>query len=442
MKIRRITAVFMAACLCVLLTGCKMFSVDTEQLMTPPELTGEMVPISRALSSSIKGEYQLKYPSSGERRSAIILEDIDGDGAVEAFAFYSTQDDETTNMHINAVCKGKSGYKSVAEQSIVAGNVEMVDFCDLDGDGIKEIIVGWEVYGASEKRLCVYSLDRKKLSRRLSEKYTGFACCDLTGSGSFELFIHLLDTSSMINSASLYRFSDGGLQKIGGCILDSEVKTASSPVFSRLSSGRPAVYIDEIKGAGAVTEVLVFGDDELKNPLLETDDTIENIRTLRSASIPCMDIDFDGVPEIPVATNLPNAADTEELLYYTNWCEFDGENLLTKKITVFNTIDGYYLDVPQNLEGHLAVLKDTDNHRRVFYYYDAQSDIIGERLASIEVISEKKWQSKSFDRRNLFELGEDKSVVFVGSVNLTGAVQISQKQLKELFNLIPQEVQK
>ena len=88
------------------------------------------------------------------------------------------------------------------------------------------------------------------------------------------------------------------------------------------------------------------------------------------------------------------------------------------------------------------MLKDTDNHRRVFYYYDAQSDIIGERLASIEVISEKKWQSKSFDRRNLFELGEDKSVVFVGSVNLTGAVQISQKQLKELFNLIPQEVQK
>lgn len=436
MNIKKTAVAVITLFLCVLLSGCSMFSYDTERLMTPPELTGDMYPISKAISNSIKGEYQLKYPSSGERRSAIILEDIDGDSVFEVFAFYSTQDDEMTNMHINAVRKGKNGYKSIAEQSIVAGGVERIDFCDLDADGIEEIIVGWEVYGSSEKQLCVYSLTEKTLDIRLSEKYTGFLCCDLTEDGDNELFIHLLDSSNMINSGSVYRFLDGGLQKIGGCVLDSLVKTASDPVPSKLTNGKTAVYIDEVKGAGAVTEVLVFSDGELKNPLLDTESTIENIRTIRAASIQSMDIDSDGVLEIPIATNLPNVAKNDEMLYYTNWCGFDGENLVTKMITVFNTIDGYYIEVPKNLEGHLAVLKDTDNHRRVLYYYDAEAGVIGDRIVTISAISAKNWDNKNYKRGDMFELQRSGNIVFAGSINFAAELSIGEKQLKEMFKLV------
>lgn len=437
MKSGRVWILLMSLYLCFSLTGCGMFSVDIERLMSPPELSGDMYPISRALSASIKEDYQLKYPSSGERRSAIILEDIDDDGVFEAFAFYSTQDDEMTNMHINAIRKDKNGYVSVAEQSVVAGGVERVDFCDLDADGKKEILVGWEVYGSSEKQLCVYSLTNKALNQRLSEKYTGFTCCDLTLSGENELFIHLLNTSDMLNSAAVYKFSDGGLQKIGGCVLDSAVKTVSVPVTSKLSGGQTAIYIDEIKGAGAVTEVLFFSDGELKNPLLETENTIENIRTLRSASIASRDIDGDGVIEIPVATKLANATSSEELLYYTNWCAFDGTNLVTKRITVLNTIDGYCIEVPKNLEGHLAVLKDTDSHRRVFYYYDAGTEIVGERLATISVVPAKIWDGKNYNRADMFELARKDSNVYVGSVNIASEFRISENKLKEIFKLVP-----
>ena len=143
-----------------------------------------------------------------------------------------------------------------------------------------------------------------------------------------------------------------------------------------------------------------------------------------------------------MATNLPNAADSDELLYYTNWCAFDGENLLTEKIVVLNTIDGYYIEVPENLEGHLAVLKDTDEHRRVLYYFDPESGTISDRIATISVVSEKKWSSKDYDKEDLFELGREGDLVFAGSVNLAGKVQISEKRLKELFKLVGQEAQK
>lgn len=438
MELKKVSAVILAFFLSILLCGCNMFTIDTEQLITPPELSGDMSPISKALKKSIKGEYRLKYPSLGERRSAIILEDVDGDGTFEAFAFYSTLDDEMTNMHINAVCKRDGQYISVDEKSLVAGAVERVDFCDLDGDGIKEILVGFEVYGSSEKQLCVYSLTGYNLAVRLSEKYTGFICCDLVGDGDNELIIHLLNTADMINSAAAYRFSDGGLQKIAGCVLDSAVKTASELVLSKLSTGKAAVYIDEIKGAGAVTEVLYFENGELKNPLLETENTIENIRTLRSASITSQDIDFDGVLEIPVATNLPNAAGSEELLYYTNWCAFDGENLITKKISILNTIDGYSVDVPKDLEGRLAVLKDTESHRRVFYYYDSELDAVGERIFSISVIAASRWDKKDYDKMNTFEIARGGKNVFVASINMASKNALSEKQIKEMFSLIGQ----
>lgn len=289
MKIKNAALVLLAAVIVFCLSGCNTFSMDTDALLTPPELTGDMAPISDALAKSVKDEYQLKYPSSGERRSAIVLEDINSDGVFEAFAFYSTADDEMTNMHINIIAHVDGGYKSVADFSTVAGGIERIDFCDLDADGTEEIFVGWEVYGSSEKQICVYSLDGGQTAQLLSEKYTGFICCDLMGKGGNQLLIQQLSTSELTNTAILYSLTGGGLKKTASCILDPLVKTVSAPVLSKLSNGKSAVFIDEIKGAGAVTEVLYVSGGELKNPLLDTENAIENIRTLRASSIACKD---------------------------------------------------------------------------------------------------------------------------------------------------------
>ena len=435
MKFKNTVLIILAAVTVFCLSGCNSFSMDTDALLTPPELSGEMAPISAALSRSVTGDYQLKYPSSGDRRSAIVLEDINGDGVFEAFAFYSTFDDEMTNMHINIIAFVGGEYTSVADFSIVAGGVEQIDFCDLDSDGTQEIFVGWEVYGSSEKQICVYSLDGGETAQLLSEKYTDFICCDLLEDGSNQLLIQRLNTSEQVNTATVYALRENVLKKIASCVLDSKVKTVSAPVLSQLSTGQNAVFIDEVKGAGAVTEVLCFSGGELKNPLLDTKDAIENIRTLRSASIGCKDIDGDGVLEIPVATNLPNAANSDELLYYTNWCAFDGKKLITRQITVVNSLDGYFLKIPEELAGRLAVLKDTDNHRRVLYYYDTQLDEVGDRLATVTVVQKKKWDSKEFNRLNMFEITRNDEDVFAGTVNLTAKHAISEEQLKSMFEL-------
>ncbi len=437
MRFKKLLVIMVSIALCMCLCGCELFAFNTEELISPPALTGDMYPIGQALADSAGDNYTLKYPTSGERRSAVILEDIDSDGLFEAFAFYSTNDDETTMMHINVICQRNGRWVSAADQSIAAVGVERVDFCDIDGDGTKEILAGWEIYGSSEKQLSVYTFTQNTFSQRLLQQYTGFLCGDLDGNGENEIFVHLLNTSVPENKAAIYTFGESGIHQTAGCIMDSTVKTASEPVLSTLSTGEMAIYIDEIKGIGAITEVLCLSKGELINPLLDMENSFENTGTLRAASLSFKDINHDGVIEIPVASDLPSADGGTESLYYTNWCSFNGEKLTVKLITIVNTIDGYYLTLPNRMVGKIAVSKDTANHRRVFYAYDAVRSTVGERLFSITAYDIKKWEDAENEGSNLVEIYRNDTTVFAASVNKVQTVfPLTEEEIKEMFKMV------
>ena len=174
----KLISVFLAAVLCLALCGCDMFATNTAELLSPPELSGDIAPIAAAIAKSAGGEYTLKYPSNGNFRSAVVQNDIDGDGRLEAFAFYSMKEKEngtdTVNMYISVISFSGGEWVFADKQKMVAGGVERIDFCDLDGDGISEVLVGWEIYGTSEMQLAVYSFKGGKLTQRTLQKYSRF----------------------------------------------------------------------------------------------------------------------------------------------------------------------------------------------------------------------------------------------------------------------------
>ncbi len=436
MKLKKALTLVLTVCIAMLFCGCDIINTNDE-LVSPPALTGDMSPIAKALYKTAGSELDLKYPAAGDHRSAIVLEDINGDSHFEAFAFYSTSDDEMTTMHINAVCQIDGEWQSVADQTIVATGVEMIDFCDLNADGAKEILVGWDVNGASEKQLSVFTFDGNNLTQKLLQPYTGFLCNDLDNNGSFEVFVHHLNTIDRINMATVCNFVDDTITQTSSCVMDSTVKSASAPVLATLSNGQKAIYIDEIKGVGAVTEVLYLSKGALVNPLLDNTGSFENILTLRAASLSTRDINGDSILEIPVASELPNAVAEGEKLYYTNWCSFNGEVLAVKLVTVVNTVDGYYLSVPNNMVGKIAVIKDIENHEREFYYYDTKTQIAGDFLFEITVISEKEWDSKDFSRGSLTELSRVNNTVFVLNIGeMAKQFGIDAKTIKDTFKVI------
>lgn len=436
MKFKKIIVMLLASCICFICCGCA-FVDNTDEMVSPPELTGEMSPIADALYTVAGKDCDLKYPTDGTHRSAIILEDINGDSVFEAFAFYSTSGDEMTTMHINVICQKSGKWVSVTDQTIVATGVEMVDFCDLNSDGTEEILVGWDVNGNSEKQLSVFTFDENALTQQLLQAYTSFLCCDLDSNGVNEIFVHLLSAADKNNKAIIYNYNEKGMAQTAGCIMDGSVKSAASPVLSVLSNGQKAIYIDEIKGVGSVTEVLYLSKGELVNPLLDSVNSFENISTYRAASIETKDINEDGILEIPVASDLPNAVSDGEKLYYTNWCSFNGEKLSVKLVTIVNTVDGYYLAVPNSMVGYLAVLKDIENHERKFYHYDSKNSVLGKLLFTITAVDVDDWASKDYDHSNKTELSRTDDTVFVAEIGEgAGAFAITADVIKETFYLV------
>ncbi len=435
MKMKNIIGLCLSVCMLLSFCGCDMFKTETDALISPPELTGDMSPIKDALSLSAPEEYVLKYPSAGDRRSAVVLEDINGDGKMEAFAFYSTIEDGITTMTVNYIKNSGGKWSSVAVQSIAAGGVERVDFCDLDGDGNEEILVGWEVHGTSDRQVAVYSPTEEALAQRMLQSYTNFICCDLDEDEGFELFIQHLNSSEQLNRAMLFELTDMGVSQTGGCLMDGTAKAASEPIVSTLSTGQTAVYIDEVKGIGNITEVIFFSKGELVNPLLDSEETIENTKTVRAYTLSATDINGDGILEIPVASVLPSAlTSSNEVLYYTSWCSFNGEALTSKLNTIVNSVDGYYVAVPEKWWGKIAVAKETEYNLRTFYYYDSETETVGDKIGYIKVVPQKSYKADEYE--GAVVLGENEDNVYLGMiVDTVGELTISAEELKDMFKL-------
>ena len=91
MKIKRILLLaLLAALLCFLVSGCGKMSTEINDFIVPPSPSGKLSEISSALYAFTGKDITLRYPKSGEYRSAFIVRDIDGDANDEALAFYST----------------------------------------------------------------------------------------------------------------------------------------------------------------------------------------------------------------------------------------------------------------------------------------------------------------------------------------------------------------
>ncbi len=404
------------------LCGCDIFATNTAEILSPPELSGDIAPIAAAIAKNAGGEYTLKYPSNGNFRSAVVQNDIDGDGRLEAFAFYSIKEKENgadiVNMYISVISFSGDEWIFADKQKIVAGGVERIDFCDLDGDGISEILVGWEIYGTSEMQLAVYSFKDGKLTQRTMQKYSRFICCDLNDDGLSEILIIKLSSAEQINTAGVYQLTDGGVTELYSCELDKTVQSVGEPIASHLSSGRPAVYIDEIKGVGAVTEVLFIEKNQLVNPLMNGESR-ETLATLRSAEIGVKDINGDGIIEIPVQEDVPSItkSDLNEKLYLTNWCSYNGEALTNQMTVMINNSDGYYYILSPKLAGQIAVLKNTDKRLREIYLYDSETSTAGEMLVSFMTVARTDWESGKYDGSEYQKIARNEISVYLCKVS-------------------------
>lgn len=345
-------------------SGCDSFTFNSaENLVRPPKLSGSDGELQAAFEEVVheKGEYILKYPSGGDYRSAFVRYDCDGDGADEAFVFYSLKTEEMS-VYMYVLDYENGEWTAVDTFPGDGSDIYSIEFCDLNNDSVAEVLVGWNSgESKTNKKLSVYCLYENTgiLNCKVLaiETYTGMLTVDIDGDKQEEILVALINPTAdtYTTEARLLKMSGEDstkfqIEAVGQVSLYSEI-TAFSAINSGVSGDRTYIYIDEVAGDMYLTQMLYWDDvnSTLISPIQVDVLSVSSCPTSRSIQLSSEDIDDDGELEIPSTSLLKNssivrkntgsaeAKNQPENVYVTSWNKYNGADFVTVSSYIENT---------------------------------------------------------------------------------------------------------
>lgn len=394
MRKKLVAAVTLLLTIAVLFAGCGTLSFNSaENLVRPPKLSGDDGALQAAFEKAVsdKGEYILKYPSAGEYRSAYVRYDCDSDGEDEAFVFYSLKA-EAMSVYMVMLDYANGEWSAVGEMPGEGSDVYSIEFCDLNHDGIAEVLVGWSSLDAkSNKKLSVYCSykNSQNLNYRVLaiESYTSMDTVDLDNDGEKEILLALISSTSdtYTTEARLLKMttdspSEYHMNPVGQVSLYSET-TAITAITSYEKNRKNYVYIDEAAGDTYLTEILYWDQEQntLVAPLQVDMLSIASCPTSRSIALGCTDINGDGVPEIPATALMPDSSvvkkvtpetDTSvpaENVYIIHWKQYENGQFRTVSSFINNRYDGFKFKYDEKKMADWCVTIYPDSHLTQFF---------------------------------------------------------------------------
>ena len=383
----------------MLFSGCSLRLQGPENLMMPPRLQGDYQSLQDNFVKVVGTNTNLITPSNGELKSAFIIDDFDSDSNEDAMVFYSAR---STDEMINIALFEKKGSDWTYVKTVkgVGTSVDSVKLEDLNNDGIKEVIVGWNVY--SNKLLCIYEPSKDKSANYFSDigtyQYSQFSVYDIDSDGDSEIFFVNLDSASILPSASAVAVDISkdlkSTEVISEIPLDGNI-SGYSRLYIGKSDGKPVFYADAYKNEHDMITEVVFWDSKNKTlfaPLFEAE-TQTTTSTWRNCRMPILDIDSDGEYEIPVGVEVEGSEVVsagellDEQLYYIRWSGLKNQKLKAEKYTLYNFSEGYCFDVPSSWVGKVTI--NSLDSQWYFYRWNASSsEHMGNLLLSIVSHSE------------------------------------------------------
>ena len=334
-----ILAVFMA----LTCAGCAAAGADS--LYALPQLSDEYVQLESLIAQQIEAGGEYAAPLGGSNRQSVQLHDLDGDGTTEAVAFLA---DSTHTPMVCVYCQDPEGNYFLFVTIEGAGfAVDSVEYADLTGDGAREIILTWQV-GGDIRLLSVYALSRENQTQLLSADCSEFVVCDLDGDGVEEILDLRIDYSAG-SAITRYAFQPNGSVSESRAMLSSGITEVCRARTGYLSDGATALFVesrwdeDEL-----ITDVLTAGSAGLTNITLGASG---RSNTLRTGDAFAADINADRVMEIPESAG--------DIL---NWYSVDSAGRKSLALTSYHSFDGgWYLALPEAFMSGVLTVRREEN---------------------------------------------------------------------------------
>ena len=383
-----------AALLPLVLTGC-MMSASVDDLYTLPQLPEEYKALSARLSEILAMGAEYAPPQAGGNLPQVQMVDLDGDGVDEALAFFRISTEERP-LKIYVFRAVGDGYQQAGVIDGSGTSIHSVRYEDMDGDGVREVLVSWRV-SAEVQSISVYAVPDLEPVRLMSASYARYEVVDLDGDDDLELVLLCSDDSDTGLSVADYYDWDSdksSLELQSTARLSAPVAGLQGMQIGALQEGEPALFVtSRITGAdetsNAITDILMYRQPELVNIVLSdvTGVSTQIFRYLNNQIQP-VDITGSGATAVPRPVRLPaDSKETEYWKLYWHYYRADGSDE-QEAVTYHNSADRWYLLIPDDWDGRFTVRQvNTSAAVHATEFYEARGSLTGEKLFTIYTLT-------------------------------------------------------
>ena len=330
--------------LAAVLSGCTFFDSSVEQLFTLPRMAPEYTGLSQQLDDLIADGYEYASPSGGQNIQSVQMLDLEDDGRQEALVFLRRTADEKALKIMVFRLDEEDSYRLFCTIESSGAAVDSVYYQDLNGDGRREIIVGWRI-SADVQTLAVYTVEPEPVAL-MSCGYSRFSIQDLNGDGTPSLLVLRTD-GELGPVAEFYGWQDEQMAVAYRCRLSSSMTALNrgGVVTGMVDRDTPAVFITGVDATSmAVTDILVYRPESgLVNVAMDKNSGV-SAAVYPYRQLSPQDIDGDGIIELPCPLGDGAAEQTDGLVSWMSW-RSDGRFEQTVK-TYHSLSSGWYFTVP------------------------------------------------------------------------------------------------
>lgn len=418
----------------LLLSGCSI-KKPGETSMQKPKLPDKQQEVKEALNNILKKEAKLINPAEGKNRNSIQFIDIDGDGEEEVIALYKVINEEEP-LRFNIIKRINGHWQSVGEVSNSAFSIHKIEYVNLEGGNLKDILVGWQLADDMKRGLSIYRYEKGRVNEIFSSSYSEMGIEDFDGDDKAEAILVSLDKENIKAKAVMYKYIDNKVKAISEVPMDGAINGYSMVKVGKASKDKKGMFLEMGMGAHSEgTSLLVVKDGKLQNVFYDEEKEMTEL-TFRPYPMVSEDIDKDGIIEIPIQSPAPGyedacMADTE---WITNWYKWDGKNGLNLAFSnYYNYIDGYFLNFPQKWTDKVTVDAPKDiekEHWRKFSYIDRNTS------KKVPFFTIYCFDQNSIDKSkidNMIEVGKKLNRVYMVKIN--NSEKDNDDALKEVLKL-------
>ena len=440
-------AALLALGMVLALAGCAMpkLTLDPEELYALPELPARYTTLNQQLNALQEGGAEYAAPVAGSNIQPVQMVDLDGDGKEEALAFFR-QSDGDKPLKIYVFTDNGDSY---AQTAVIEGSglaVYSIAYSDMNGDGRMEIIVGWRV-SMELQALAVYALEPDGARELMRTNYVKYAVADLNNNGMQELTVFRADQDG-VGAADCYVWKNGTLN-LGSTIRVSmtmaELSQQGKVTVGMLRSGEPALFVTGVAdGARAITDVLLLRGGELSNSVLSLTTGVSG-ESSRFRSLYPMDINGDGITEVPRTVSLFQGETELDVSQRVDWISYDAAGTASRVLSTYHAIeDGWYLQLPESwVETVLAGRSSSTDETSVTFYTASasQQEQTYVPVLRITVLNGSNRERLAV-RTGRFILGRNDGVIYVGELlkgNEDWSGSVTEDEVRNAFSLIAKE---